>query len=264
MKALTGLHIVNFNARAIKKSTAVDDEIDRLRKDMLLETFPPMQSLPSSTYITLALLNIRSLIAKLADVEVDQELNSADVLCSCETWLSPYQPSPVIKANDVDLRYNRTINDHKGGTMMSVPTSMHPNRAVTFISNGIESLVTTLHVNGKCLQVALVYRSPGVPMCQFLELMTNLLECLSTTDLPSIVLGDMNDDILCNIGSQLERFMLSHGYTQLVKNATTDKATLIDHVYFNNMQCDDVLVQVCDVYYSDHDAVYCSVPICIL
>ena len=40
-------------------------------------------------------------------------------------------------------------------------------------------------------------------------------------------------------------------------------ATLIDHVYFNK-QCDDVCVQVRDVYYSDHDAVYCSVPLRLL
>ena len=57
--------------------------------------------------------------------------------------------------------------------------------------------------------------------------------------------------------------LLSHGYTQLVTHATTDSATLIDHVYFSK-QCDDVYVQVRDVYYSDHDAVYCSVPLNLL
>ena len=50
--------------------------------------------------------------------------------------------------------------------------------------------------------------------------------------------------------------MLSQGYTQLVMHATTDQATLIDHVYFNK-QCSGVVVR--DAYYSDHDAVYCSV-----
>ena len=104
-----------------------------------------------------------------------------------------------------------------------------------------------MDVNGKRLQVEPVSRSPSVPMHQFLQLMANLLEYVSTSDLLSIVLGDVNDDILCNSDSQLKRFMLSHGYTQLVKNDTTGKATLIDHVYFSK-QCDDVLVQVCDVY----------------
>ena len=54
-------------------------------------------------------------------------------------------------------------------------------------------------------------------------------------------------------------YMLSHGYTELVKDVTTDRATLIDHVYFSK-QSNDVLVQVCGVYYSDHDAVYKAAP----
>ena len=50
-----------------------------------------------------------------------------------------------------------------------------------------------------------------------------------------------------------------HSLSQLVEQATTDRATLIDHVYFSRPS-NDVFVQVQDVYYSDHDAVYCSVP----
>ena len=55
--------------------------------------------------------------------------------------------------------------------------------------------------------------------------------------------------------------MVSHGYVQLVNEPTTDRATLIDHVYFSSKQ---VQVNVRDVYYSDHDAVYCSVPLYLL
>ena len=90
--------------------------------------------------------------------------------------------------------------------------------------------------------------------------MTRLLQHLCVCDVATIVLGDINDDALSNSGSAVERFMLSHGYTQLVRHATTDRATLIDHVYFNK-QCDDVYVQVRDVYYSGHDAVFCSIPL---
>ena len=68
---------------------------------------------------------------------------------------------------------------------------------------------------------------------------------------------------LCDADSQVERFMASHGYTQQVKHAITDRGILIDHVYFNK-QCNDVLELVCDVYYSDHDAVYCFVPVWLL
>ena len=68
-----GLHIVNFNAKAIKKSTLVDDEMLRLR-GKLLQTVPPMQCMPCESHVTVVLLNVRSVVAKLVDIQADQEL----------------------------------------------------------------------------------------------------------------------------------------------------------------------------------------------
>ncbi len=76
----------------------------------------------------------------------------------------------------------------------------------------------------------------------------------------TVIMGDFND-VLGASGSVVEQFMLSQGYTQLVRQSTSDRATLIDHVYFSEQICNDVVVQVRDVYY---DAVYCSVPLQLL
>ena len=78
-------------------------------------------------------------------------------------------------------------------------------------------------------------------------------------NIPTVIVGD----VTCKSGSQVEQFMSFHGYTQLVMQPTTDRATLIDHVYFS-AQCNGVVVQVRDVYYSDHDAVYCSVQVWLM
>ena len=258
MKALTGLHIVNFNAQAIKKSSMVD-EMCRLRGKNL-QTMPNLQCLPSSSHVTLALLNVRSIVAKLTDIEADHELKSANVLCFCETWLSPDQPSPAIDATHVVLRCDRATNDHRGGTLISVDNNMQPSNIANFVSNCIECIVTTLHCGDRQLQIAVVYRSPNVPIRQFMNFMTTLVHYVNTANIATLVLGDFNDDILCDSGSQVQTLMASYGYSQLVQNATTDRGTLIDHVYFSK-QYDDVLVQVRDVYYSDHDAVYCSIPV---
>ena len=96
-------------------------------------------------------------------------------------------------------------------------------------------------------------------MQQLVQHMTTLLEHVNTMNVPTVVMGDFNDDV-CDSGCQIEQFMLSQGYTQLVMQSTTDRATLIDHIYLHN-QYNDVVLQVRDVYYSDHDAVYCSVPL---
>ena len=103
VKCLSGLHIVNFDSNAIRKSSLVDEEMCRLRS-RLLQPVQPLQCFPCTTHVTIALLNVRSIVAKLADIKTDLELLSADVLGFCETWLSPAQPSPVIKADHVTLR----------------------------------------------------------------------------------------------------------------------------------------------------------------
>ena len=89
----------------------------------------------------------------------------------------------------------------------------------------MECVVTTLQHGDKKFQIAVVYRSPSVPIIQFVQFMTNIVNHVSTAGIATLVLGDVNDDTLCDTGSQIERFMACHGYTQLVKHATTDRAT---------------------------------------
>ena len=67
VKTLCGLHIVNFNAETIKKSTLVNDEMTRLR-EKLLQTVPPMQCMPCVSNVTIVLLNVRSVVAKQVDI----------------------------------------------------------------------------------------------------------------------------------------------------------------------------------------------------
>ncbi len=78
------------------------------------------------------------------------------------------------------------------------------------------------------------------------------------SDVPTVVLGDFNEDLLQKPDSRVLSLMSSNGYAQLVQSPTTDRGTLIDHVYYNRPSGNTV-VQVHDTYYSDHDFVYCSI-----
>ena len=89
IKRLQGLHILNFNATAIKTSTDVENEMLRL-KSKLLQSVPELKCLAlTNNYVTISLLNIRSIIAKLPDIVQDNCLKHANILCFCETWLTP-------------------------------------------------------------------------------------------------------------------------------------------------------------------------------
>ncbi len=72
-----------------------------------------------------------------------------------------------------------------------------------------------------------------------------------------IVLGDFNEDILTNNKSALLQFMNTNGFSQHVYNATTDRGTMIDLVFARNLDFVIHAIDTYDVYYSDHDAVYC-------
>ena len=52
VKALSGLHIVNFDANAIKKSCLVNDEMSRLRTK-LLQSVQPLQCFPCTSHVTI-------------------------------------------------------------------------------------------------------------------------------------------------------------------------------------------------------------------
>lgn len=261
VKTLEGLHILNFNPTAIKVSDKVQEEMLRLNTK-LLQPVPELQclSLPDS-YVTIALLNVRCIAAKLPDLEQDSSLKCASILCFCETWLSSNQPSPVVQHNQLRLRCDRTLGNHKGGTMISVSQNVQPVNTSIFTTNGIEGVSTTLLLPNACrLQVALVYRSPSVTLDAFLTALVAILNPIALTDISTVVLGDFNEDLLQKPDSRVLSLMSSNGFIQLVQSATTDRGTLLDHVYYNRPS-DNAIVQVRDTYYSDHDFVFCSIPI---
>ena len=261
VKTLQGLHILNFNSKAIKASSDVQNEMTRLNNN-LLRPPPQMQflSLPE-TYITVCLLNVRSLVAKLADIEQDLYLKAANVVCFCETWLTASQASPKVLDSHVIMRCDRETGDNKGGTIVYASGDIYAKYTCSFTSLAIEVACSTLTlVNATQLQLLVLYRSPGISLQALTTMLNRILDYISSTDKPVLILGDFNDDILSQHTSIIVSLMSDHGFSQLVTKPTTAKGTLIDHVYYNR-PTNDIVVEVRDTYYSDHDTIYCSVPL---
>ena len=261
VRILQGLHILNFNAKAIKSSSDVQNEMARLN-EKLLPPIPQLQclSLPDN-YVTICLLNVRSLVAKLADIEQDMCLKAANVVCFCETWLTASQASPSILSDQVAIRCDRQTGNNKGGTMICIPRCMQPSQTFTFLADSIEVACCTLTLsNANHMQIFVLYRSSNTRLQSLLTTLCRVLIYASEADIPTVILGDFNVDILSQPNSNIVRLMSDHGYTQLVTSPTTASGTLIDHVYYNQPNT-GIIVQVQDNYYSDHDTVYCSIPL---
>ena len=263
VKTLQGLHILNFDRRVIKKSIDVENEMVRLSGNLLQPV--PQVSHNSSSHLTIALLNVQSILAKLPDITADNHLRSASVLCFSETWLNASQPSPVLLDDQIDVRCDRITCENRGGVLISVPSRRNPSNTQRFATNGIEAVSTTMELpNASCIQIAVVYRSPNVPKTMLITFLSRLLTHVSLCNAPCVVLGDFNEDILHHQNSTILTLMSSFSFKQLVQSPTTPQGTLIDHVYYRDQfynPSSTTIVQVKDTYYSDHDTVYCSIPI---
>ena len=130
------LYIINFNAKAIKASQDVKDEVKRLKKNLLSPL--PMFACPDN-YISIALLNVRSIVAKLPEsaIERDHSYTSASILCFTETWLTPELSSTIILGHHQVIRSDRMSGDNKGGALISIPTNIQASNQTEFSCSGV-------------------------------------------------------------------------------------------------------------------------------
>ena len=92
VKSLDKLHLINFKPCCITKSQKVEEEMIRLRAKSTLPALKNcINELPNQAQLKIALLNIRSYRAKLADLKQDSFILTADIICLTETWLTPQQ-----------------------------------------------------------------------------------------------------------------------------------------------------------------------------
>ena len=129
---------------AFKKSYDVENEMVRLNDNLLQPVYQILCDSTSASYLTIALLNVRSIVAKMPDIKQDNNLKSASIKCFCETWLNASQLSPIVQHDQIDIRCDRMTCDSKGGVMICAPSQMKPYNTQRFVSNGLESVCTTL------------------------------------------------------------------------------------------------------------------------
>ena len=184
VKTLAGLHILNFN---IKKSIDVENEMLRLNSNLL----QPLPEVPSDPYhLTIALLNVRSIVAKLPDIYADKNLRSASILCFCETWLNASQPTPVLLHDQIDIRCDRMTCENKGGVLMCVPSQLNPTNVHRFATSGIEAISATIQLpNGENWQIAVVY---SVPQATLITMLTRLLTHMALCTAPCVISTKMS------------------------------------------------------------------------
>ena len=93
-------------------------------------------------------------------------------------------------------------------------------------------------------------------MEMFVQRMDQLLSSLhDARDVPTIILGDFNEDHMRKKNTRLMQLMNSQRYTQVVTKPTTDQRSILDHIYVRGVAA-QFTVDVIDTYYSDHDSAF--------
>ena len=254
VKALNKLHLINFQPCSISKSIKVDEEMTRL-KNLPLSTIHSLNS-PNPMHLLIGHLNVRSYYSKLPDLKNDSLMSTVDILCFSETWLSQqYSTENFVKLNYSVFRCDRTIENTKGGVLIATLITMQSVQKHNFSNGKLESLTieVTLPWQTK-LSLSTIYRSPSLNLETLLAFLDVFLSTLPST-MPTVIVGDFNENILHKDNTKLLKFMDTRGYTQHVKQSTTDTGTLIDHVYISKENSIQIQVEVSDIYYSDHDCV---------
>ena len=78
----------------------------RLNDNLLQPVYQILCDSTSASYPTIALLNVRSIVAKMPDIKQDNNrtCKSASIECFCETWLNASQLSPIVQHDQIDIR----------------------------------------------------------------------------------------------------------------------------------------------------------------
>ena len=256
VRNLRGLFIKSFNPKSITVHKDVSQEMERLRgKPSLSAPDPMILSLQSA--LKIVSLNVRWCLPHLLDLKSDKIIETADIVCLQETFLTPDQKlvDPISSEMHI-FRKDRSSSSKGGGVMIQVSNNiLSCTQPVDNICD-IEYILVRVMCGSTPINIVTVYIKPATTITQLCKGVQLLLRTLDLRIL-TLIVGDFNVDLKQHTDHKLLSIMSNHSFRQLVDKPTTDYGSLLDHVYINGDL--KIAVDVVDTYYSDHDAVCLSV-----
>ena len=260
VRTLEGLHLIGYSRHQIRTCGKVKKEMDRLRNQKKIPNLPkPLILSISKEFVSLVHLNVQGLQArsrtKQVDLRMDNEIQMVDILCLTETH---FDENDVISLRSVWNNRNGTVYrrdrvGRKGGGVAIIASDKFVNRIIP-VESQLELVAIEVYCPDKVI-ILCIYIPPCVNKVAVGKQMDRVIEQISDTSGKIVVTGDFNEDLSDGKDNKVvSKCLTEMGFTQEVKTATTDYGTLLDHIYCRNMS--NVLVDVQDTYYSDHDRVF--------
>ena len=195
-------------------------------------------------------LNVRSLKSSdghREDVAADNLIMEADLFALGETWLEKdcQVHYSGFSGHFANFGNGKGIAGYSKIELIEVPKSMSSETysAILFKTKYFHTIFLYLSSNYK--KDDLFY----------------LLELWIEKDMPTAVIGDVNENLGKLRKMPFSIKMASWGFEQLISEPTCQTGSLIDHIYINNaMKAQGISTVIDAAYYSDHDIVSLCIP----
>ncbi|VDI59074.1 Hypothetical predicted protein [Mytilus galloprovincialis] len=260
-----GLFISEMNNESLSAKIYADPDIEAGLASMQLFSMrtasAPVVNILKEHQMTIAYHNIQGLVPHISDLKVNSEMVRADFICLTETWLT--SNDQYVKLDNYGFRHvcrNDVFNNDN--EMFRTIKQMKNGGVGYFSKNGIDFEHINFDIrNIECIGfrimetdtiVVTVYRTQKYNVKIFVKQLGLVLNQISSISDKSIIVGDFNQDILKE-ERYVESFMKSNGYVQIITEPTTEKGTLIDHVYVKGIN--SYCVRIVPTFYSYHEAI---------
>ncbi|XP_026084957.1 uncharacterized protein LOC113060278 [Carassius auratus] len=267
--SLQGLHITDFDDKKIYADPEITTSLQSMRRARVEEIMPLLQHVRENRQeqtLTIIHHNTEGLASHMEDIRCHHELQLSDVLCLTETHLTGSSTSDLqlegynlfTRNRHVSYSTHQELGRKNGGGVAIYCKEHIPTQPRQYIQNvtDLEFAVIKLDSPIKAAVVA-VYRPPQYSVGDFLTNLNSMMDYLDLTHNDLVIIcGDFNEDLLHPGKKPILELFQSRGYTQLITSATTEKHTLLDHIYISNP---DFCHQsgVLETYHSYHNPVYC-------
>ena len=273
--SLNGLVIQGFDEKYIYCNEAVAEAMNKMSSYVIEYDYEEVDNENVGNVIefgecyrtSMVMHNIQGLEAHFMDLKSNTDMLSCDFICLTETWTNGdfhcdnnmveykwyHQTRNASYDNSSTVRSMLKEQCHGGVAVCGKKTRVF--RRLNLPINNLEYIAFVIYGNPNLILpivVVVLYRPSSYTLKEFVDVLEVMLNEIEKFSSKCIVMGDFNEDILQK-DSQAKKSMESHGYKQCVTAATTEKGTLLDHVYVRNI--DNIHVGVTPTYYSYHEAV---------